>query len=62
MKKFYRKNSKLCCGLIQGIGDYINVDANLLRIIILMIIIGIPHAFFVICALYYFFSICTPEE
>ena len=60
MKKFYRKNSKLCCGLIEGIADYINVDANLLRIIILLIIIGIPHAFFVICALYYFLSICTP--
>ena len=62
MKKFYKKNSNLCCGLIEEIGDYINVDANLLRIIILMIIIGIPHAFFVICTLYYFLSIYTPEE
>ena len=43
MKKFYKKNSNLCCGLIEGIGDYINVDANLLRIIILMIIIGISY-------------------
>lgn len=62
MKKFYRKNSNLCCGLIEGIGDYINVDANLLRIIILMIILSIPHVFFIFFVLYYFLSICTPEE
>lgn len=54
MKKLYRsKENKIIFGIIGGIGEYMEVDPSLLRVIFLLLFFltaGIP------CILFYLFS------
>ncbi len=54
MKKLHRsKENKIIFGIIGGIGEYMDVDPSLLRVVFLLVFFltaGIP------CLLFYFFS------
>jgi phage shock protein PspC (stress-responsive transcriptional regulator) len=52
MKPFYRKKSNYILGVIEGIGEYTNIDANILRMIIVATTICFPSTFCIITLIY----------
>ena len=52
MKNFYRKDSRFLLGIFEGLGEYIGIDTNILRIIIIAIIIFFPSTFCTISLIY----------
>lgn len=52
MKPFYRKKSKYILGVIEGLGEYTGIDANILRLITMAIIVCFPTTFCPITILY----------
>ena len=60
MKKLYRsRNDKKLCGLLGGLGEYFDVDANLLRL--LFILVCFITGFFPLLIAYIVACIIIPE-
>ncbi|WP_353854480.1 PspC domain-containing protein [Bacillus sp. Bos-x628] len=61
MKKLYRSaTDKKIAGVVGGLGEYLSVDASLLRI--LTVIIGCMTAFMPIFLIYFIWYLVVPEE
>lgn len=60
-KKLYRsKNDKKLCGVCGGLAEYLNIDANFLRV--LVVVLSLCTAIIGALIIYFIAAVIIPEE